>query len=156
MSQAKEYRIFETEVWLPYRVAYGETWTRFFEGMKEQKLYGTQCRKCGRVLVPARSFCPRCFVDTSDWVEVSQTGNLQAFCYTNYRYYGQALDPPYVTALIRLDRTEVDFVHLIGGIDLTSVEAVSSRLAKGMRLHAVWEKVRQGHILDIKHFEPVE
>ncbi len=156
MAQAKEYRILETEVWLPYRVAYGQTWTRFFEGMKEKKLYGTECHTCGRVLVPARSFCPRCFVDTPDWVEVSQTGILQAFCYTNYRYHGQPLDPPYVTALIRLEGTDVDFVHLIGGIDLTSVEAVSNRLAKGMKVSAVWEKDRQGHILDIKHFEPVE
>jgi uncharacterized OB-fold protein len=156
MAQPKEYRILENEVWLPYRIAYGQTWTRFFEGMKEKKLYGTKCSKCGRVLVPARSFCPRCFVDTSDWIEVSQTGTLQAFCYTNYRYYGQAIDPPYVTALIRLDGTEVNFVHLVGGIDLTSVETVSNSLAKGTRLRAVWEEVRKGYILDIRHFEPVQ
>lgn len=156
MAQTKEYRILETEVWLPYRVSYGATWTRFFEGMKEQKLYGTECRTCGRVLVPARTFCPRCFVDTPAWVEVSQTGRLQAFCYTNYQYHGQPIEPPYVTGLIRLDGTDVDFVHLVGNIDLTSGEAVNSRLARGMKVRAVWEEARKGHIMDIRYFEPVE
>ena len=74
----KEYNTIETEVRLPYQLAYGQTWTRFFEGMKEEKILGSKCSKCNRVLVPARTFCPRCFIDTNQWVECSQEGTLAA------------------------------------------------------------------------------
>ncbi|MFH1090404.1 MAG: Zn-ribbon domain-containing OB-fold protein [Pseudomonadota bacterium] len=151
----KEYRTIETEVRLPYRLAYGETWTRFFEGLKEEKIYGTRCRKCQRVLVPARTFCPRCFVDTDEWLEVSPQGDLVAWCLTNYRYFSQPIDPPFISALIRLDGTDVNFLHLVGGFDLTDLETVRAKVKNGMKVRAVWEEEKLGHILDIKYFEPV-
>ena len=61
--EAKEYKTIKTEIRLPYELAYGATWTRFFDGLKNKTIFGTKCTKCERVLVPARSFCPRCFVD---------------------------------------------------------------------------------------------
>ena len=36
MAQPKEYRILENEVWLPYRIAYCQTWTRFFEDERKR------------------------------------------------------------------------------------------------------------------------
>ena len=108
---AKEYKTLMTEIRLPYELSYGPVWTRFFEGMAEKKLYGTKCEKCGRILVPARSFCPRCFVDTTEWVEVAQEGTLTAWSYVNYRYFGMPTEPPFIGALLRLDGTDVDFVR---------------------------------------------
>ena len=46
---AKEFRTLLTEIKLPYELAYGATWTKFFEGMKEKKIYGTKCSRCGRI-----------------------------------------------------------------------------------------------------------
>lgn len=151
---AKEYRTIETEVRLPYRLAYGETWTRFFEGMKDKKILGSKCHKCNRVLVPARTFCPRCFVDTQDWLECSQQGTVVAWVLTNYRYFAQPIEPPFVSALIKLDGTDVNFVHLIGGFEMTNLDAVREKVHNGMKVRAVWEEERLGHILDIKYFEP--
>lgn len=152
---AREYRTLKTEVRLPYEVAYGATWTRFFEGLKDKKIYGTRCKECKRVLVPARSFCPRCFVTTDEWVKVKEEGTLVAWCYTNYRYFGMPIEPPFVTGLIRLDGTDVNFLHLIGGFDLGNFEEVSKTLRNGIKVKAVWSEERRGHILDIKYFEPV-
>jgi hypothetical protein len=87
---AREYRTLKTEVRLPYEVAYGATWTRFFEGLKDKKIYGTRCKECKRVLVPARSFCPRCFVTTDEWVEVKEEGTLVAWCYTKLPVFRDA------------------------------------------------------------------
>lgn len=150
----KEYRTLETAVQLPYKLAYGKTWTRFFEGMKEQKIFGSKCPKCNRVLVPARTFCPRCFVDTDEWVECSQEGTLTAWCLTDYTYYAQPIEPPFITGLIRLDATDVNFMHLIGGFDLGNLETVRQKVKNGMRVKAAWEEEKRGHILDIKYFEP--
>ena len=151
----KEYRTIETEVRLPYRLAYGATWTKFFEGMKEEKIYGSRCHKCNRVLVPARTFCPRCFVDTDEWIEVSQEGTVVAWVLTNYRYYAQPIEPPFISALIRLDGTDCNFLHLIGGFPLTDLEQVRAKVKNGMKVKAVWEEEKLGGILDIQYFTPV-
>jgi uncharacterized OB-fold protein len=152
---AKEFKTIKTEIRLPYELAYGATWTRFFEGMENEIIYGTKCSKCGRVLVPARSFCPRCFVDTDEWVETAQEGTLTAWSYVNYKYFGQPIEPPFIGALIRLDGTDVDFLHLIGGFDLSDFDLVRKTVKNGMRVKAVWSDERKGNVLDIKYFEPV-
>jgi hypothetical protein len=151
---AKEFKTIKTEIRLPYELAYGATWTRFFEGMKNEIIYGTKCSKCGRVLVPARSFCPRCFVDTDEWVETAQEGILTAWSYVNYKYFGQPIEPPFIGALIRLDGTDVDFLHLIGGFELSDFDLVRKTVKNGMRVKAVWSDERKGNVLDIKYFEP--
>lgn len=151
---SKKYRTMETEIRLPYRIAYGETWTRFFEGMKEEKIFGTKCSKCNRVLVPARTFCPRCFVNTDEWVQCSQEGRLVAWVLVNYTFFEQLIKPPFITGVIRLDGTDVDFLHLIGGFDMSNTEAVKKTIQTGMKVKAVWEKEKKGHILDIKYFTP--
>lgn len=154
MTIPKEYRTIETEVRLPYRLACGATWTRFFEGLKEEKIYGSRCSKCGRVLVPARTFCPRCFVDTDDWVEVSQEGTIEAWVLVHYRYFGMPIEPPYISGLIRLEGTDTNFLHLIGGVPLDNLETVKAAVRNGMKVKAVWEEEKLGHILDIRHFAP--
>ncbi|MDA8335920.1 MAG: Zn-ribbon domain-containing OB-fold protein [Peptococcaceae bacterium] len=152
----KEYKTIKTQVALPYEIAYGATWTRFFEGFKERKIYGTKCPQCARILVPARAFCPRCFVDTEDWVEVSQEGSLVSWNYVNYRYFGMPTEPPYVGGLIRLDGTDVGFLHLIGGFGLSDLEEVKKNVKSGMKVRAVWSDERQGNIMDIRYFEPIK
>jgi len=153
--EVKEYRTIKTEIRLPYELAYGATWTRFFEGLKEKAIYGTKCPKCQRVLVPARSFCPRCFCDADQWVEVSQEGTLIAWCYTNYKYFGMPTEPPFIGSLIRLDGTDVNFLHLLGGFDLHDFNEVKKVVKSGIKVKAVWSDDRRGHIMDIKYFKPV-
>ncbi len=151
----KEYKTKKMELTLPYELAYGATWTKFFEGMREKKIYGTKCPKCGRVLVPARSFCPRCFVDMNEWLEVSQEGKLTSWSYTNYRFFGMPVEPPFISLLVRLDRTDADFLHLLAGFDLTDFDLVRKTVRNGMRVRAAWKDKREGNIMDIKYFEPM-
>jgi len=115
MEKKSDYLILEDEVAIPYQNAFGPTWTRFFEGMKEEIIYGTRCKKCNRVLVPARSFCPRCFEETDDWVEVSQEGAIVSWVLTDYEYFGMPTKPPFIGALIKLDNTDTSFCILSEG-----------------------------------------
>lgn len=152
----KEYRTLETQVLLPYKLAYGQTWTRFFDGLKEEKIWGTKCPKCQRLLVPARTFCPRCFVNTDEWIECPQEGTLLSWSLTNYTYFAQPIDPPFITGLIKLDGVDANFLHLVGGdFDLSDLEDVRKNIKNGIRVKAVWQEEKKGHILDIKYFAPV-
>ncbi len=151
----KEYKTINASLTLPYQIACGKTWTKIFCGLKEEIIWGTRCAECNRLLVPARSFCPRCFIDTDDWVACSQEGTLVAWVLTNFTYFSQPLKPPYITGLIRLDGTDVNFIHLIGGFPFDDLEGARKYVKDGMRVRAVWNEVKAGHILDIKYFCPV-
>lgn len=155
MSEVKP-KIIEEEIRLPYKWSAGPIGTRFLEELKNGRIMGTRCPKCKRVLVPARRFCPRCFVDTPEWLEVGDKGTLRTFTVVNFSYSGQVKNPPYVVGIIDLDGADVGFAHFIGGIDLTNFEKAVKKLKPGIRVQVVWKKKREGNILDIEHFKPIK
>jgi uncharacterized OB-fold protein len=145
----------EAEARIPYELAVGPAWYRFFEGFKKEKIFGTRCLKCNRVLVPARTFCPRCFVDMEEWVEVSQEGVLMSWVITNYEYFGMPTKPPFINSLIRLNGTDCGFMHLMGEVELSDIDRVSEQVQNGMKVKAVWRKAKTGCIMDIQYFKPI-
>jgi len=75
-------------------------WTALAEG----RLLVKQCRACGRHHSYPRPFCPHCWSDEVDWVEVSGEATL----YTHSVVYRNDLPPfapqvPYVAAVVDLD-----------------------------------------------------
>ena len=150
-----ESKIIEWVMKLPYRWSAGLIGTKFLEGLKNRRILGSKCPKCKRILVPARSFCPRCFVDTKDIVEVSDTGILKTFTIINFKFVGQIKEPPYIVGIIKLDGADTGFVHFVGGVDLSDVQKAGKELKPGVRVKAVWRKKRNGSILDIKYFKVI-
>ncbi len=122
---------------LQFSYAAGEAASRFLVALRDQKkIYGTRCPECRRVLVPARSFCPRCFVATREWIEVGPAGTLIAV----------APAQPLPIVLIQLDGADTALAHRIGE---TSAPCV------GLRVTAVFAETRAGSILDIAYFKPL-
>ncbi|MDY6850890.1 MAG: Zn-ribbon domain-containing OB-fold protein [Thermodesulfobacteriota bacterium] len=148
--------VIETEAIIPYELAMGSTWNRFFEGFKEERIFGTKCPKCERVLVPARKFCPQCYIDIDEWVEVSNEGTVICWSLTNYRFFGMPTEPPFITGFVQLDGADNYLVHLIGGFDMTDMASVKQIMTKGTRVKAVWAENKEGCIMDIKHFKPIK
>ncbi|MBW1941760.1 MAG: hypothetical protein JRJ51_02865 [Deltaproteobacteria bacterium] len=147
--------ILEAEARIPYELAKGPTWSKFFKGFKDKKILGTRCPKCNRVLVPARSFCPACFVDMDEWVEVSQKGVIQTWVRTDHAYFGMPTKPPFIHSVIKLEGTDCGFIHLIGGFEIGDIREVRKIIPTGKTVKAVWNTERSGCIMDIKYFEPV-
>lgn len=152
---AKHFHTLRHDVWLPYQFSIGPTFYRFYEGLKEEKIWGNKCPECGKILVPARTFCPACFVDMGEWMEVSQEGEVVTWTLASDEFFGMPQAPPFISALIRLDGTSCNFLHLIGGLSIDDPESVKSRLNRGSRVRAVWNDEKKGHLLDIKYFEIV-
>lgn len=146
--------IIESEVVIPYELALGATWSRFFDGLKEKRVLATKCQGCQRVLVPARAFCPRCFMDMEEWLEVPAEGIVEGWVLVNYNYFGMPTKAPFISALIRLDGTDCGFIHLLGGIEMDDIESARKHIWNGLRVKAVWNEARAGHIMDIKYFTP--
>ncbi|NPU85237.1 MAG: Zn-ribbon domain-containing OB-fold protein [Syntrophaceae bacterium] len=149
----EKYREMKAQVTVPYEMAMGRNWHRFFENLKEERIMGTRCGKCSRVFVPPRSFCPRCFEDNEEWVEVGQQGTIETWCYSNLMFYGQTLKPPFIAVQVHLDGTDVGLQHRIAGFDLSDFETVRKRVKSGGRVRVVWSREKKGNIFDIDYFE---
>jgi len=131
---------------LTFNYAAGKAASRFLAALRdEQKIYGTRCPACRRVLVPARSFCPRCFVGTSEWIEVGPAGTLVALASASAP--SSFILHPSSFALIRLDGADTSLAHFIGEADFDALRI-------GQRVSAVFAGTRRGSILDIAYFQP--
>ena len=53
-----------------------------------------------------------------------------------------------IIGIVLLDGADTGLVHYIGDV-------APDRIKVGMRVKAVFEDDRKGHILDIKHFKPI-
>ncbi|MFL6216733.1 MAG: Zn-ribbon domain-containing OB-fold protein [Blastocatellia bacterium] len=133
------------QISIPYRWSYGHWLTRFFDESREHKrLMGTRCPRCGAVVVPAARICTRCFVEATEWVEVSDHGVLATFTTVHLPFPGQPTEPPYTYGLILLDGASTYYSHLIN--------EPGENLSCGMRVQAVWSDERKGDLFDILHF----
>ena len=62
---------------LPLRFQFGVAKVqKFFEGLKEGKIYMTQCKKCGQKFFPPQADCPNCLESSMDWVPLKGEGEL--------------------------------------------------------------------------------
>jgi uncharacterized OB-fold protein len=148
-------KVRDGQITLPYRWFIGSAGVRFFQGLREKKILGTRCHRCGRVLVPGRKFCPRDFIELFDWVELPDEGTIKTFAFVNYSFVGQPRDPPYIVAIIDLDGADTGFSHYVMGIDFSDPEKVKDQVKIGMRVKAVWRDKRVGAITDIDYFKPI-
>ncbi len=122
---------------------------RFLDGLAEGRILGRDCRGCGRVLVPPRMFCERCFRGTDSWVDVQDTGNVETFSICHVAWDMTPLDEPQLPAVISIDGSDGGFLHVLG-------EVAPDDVRMGMAVEAVWkpEVERTGSILDIAYFRP--
>jgi uncharacterized OB-fold protein len=127
----------------------GET---FFREIKDNaRLMGTHCADCGLIYVPAAIFCERCFAQLDEWVQVSNQGIVFTYTVLYRDLDNQLLDPPAILAYVKLEGSTGGLVHYLGEIDPEDVYV-------GLEVEPLFKDAaeREGSILDIAYFRPVE
>jgi acetyl-CoA C-acetyltransferase len=127
----------------------GQAMGRFLQQLHDEGIHGRRCNECGRILLPPRMFCERCFRETDEWIGVGVIGEVETYSICHIRWDMQPLDPPEIPAVITFPATSGGFLHKLGEIDPADVRI-------GMKVEPVWkpEAERTGSILDISHFKP--
>ncbi len=119
--------------------------------LKQGRLVGRKCPRCQRVLVPPRAFCEQCFVPTTEWVELPDTGTVQTLAICHIAWDTTPLEKPQMPAVIVIDGASpgMGILHLLGEVDPEQVRV-------GQRVRAVWKAPdqRTGSITDILYFRP--
>lgn len=131
----------------------GEAIGRYLAELKAGRLIARSCRKCGRVMIPPRMFCERCFRPTDDWVYVKDTGRILTFslCYVTWDV--RRLKRPQIPAVIEIDGASpgMGILHIVKKV-------VPRQVRVGMAVRAVWKpkSKRIGSVTDIDYWEPIE
>lgn len=138
----------------PFQWSAGKYISRFLVEMRDRRrIVGVRCPECKRVLVPPRRVCGECFVPMEEIVPVSDKGTVYAFTVLNFGFVdpdtGKQRPVPYTSVNIVLDGADNTFPHFLEETD-------PEKLRVGMRVQAVWEERRRGHLLDIRHFRTIE
>lgn len=139
---------------IKYLWSAGIAMSRFIEGMKEGKIIGSHCKKCGRIMVPPRAFCEQCFKPVDGYTPVKDTGRINTYSISYVAGDASRIKEPILVAVIDLDGASkgMGILHLLGEIDDWK------QITFGMPVQAVWKPAgeRTGAITDIKYFRPLQ
>jgi len=150
MAKKKAVMTIDGQIQIDYKWSLGKAGERFFTELRDNKrIMGTKCRQCGRILVPPRIFCEECFVDDMEWVEVEPKGVLMTFGDSYFSTDGKKLQDPWMLGIVRLDGSDGGLIHFLG-------ESRPEDLKIGMPMEIVFKEKREGNIMDILYFRPVE
>lgn len=126
----------------------GESASRFFAELREnQRVMGSRCPRCRRVLVPARSFCDACFERTTEWMPVAGEGTLETFTIITAAFPGLP-EPPVVLAYVTLDGADTALVNLVTGVDCSNIDRAAAQLATQPRVRLRFVDEPLGRITD--------
>jgi uncharacterized OB-fold protein len=80
---------------------------------------------------------------------VGPRGELVTYTIPRYEEVIHPIDLPFGFAIVKLDGADTGLAHLVA-------EFEPRQLRCGMRVEAVFREDRQGNILDIHHFKPID
>jgi uncharacterized OB-fold protein len=128
----------------------GNWMENFFDGMKGGKLLGSRCPECGRVYLPPRMICERCFVKAEEWVELPETGTVEAYttAYVKVADNGDLVDleTPEIIAMVKHDGADTCLAARLEGGDASV----------GMRVKAVLEPSAENVLDLLSGYRPAE
>ena len=94
---------------------------KFYEGLKEGKVYATKCKDCEKIYFPPMVDCPECLTTGLDWVELSSDAEIETFTHVVIRPTTFQQHKPYTVAIGRL-KEGVKVLAWLTGFKLSEVK----------------------------------
>jgi hypothetical protein len=110
---------------------------KFWEGLKEGKVYATKCKKCGKVYFPPSADCPECLSSEMDWIELSSEAEIETFTHVVVRPTTFQQYKPYTVAIGKL-KEGVRVLAWLTGFKL-------SQISVGMKVKLVAKISSEGY-----------
>ncbi|HJW98141.1 MAG TPA: Zn-ribbon domain-containing OB-fold protein [Candidatus Bathyarchaeia archaeon] len=105
---------------------------KFYQGLKEGKVYATKCKDCGKVYFPPMVDCPECLTTGLDWVELSSEAEIETFTHVVVRPTTFQQQKPYTVAIGRL-KEGVRVLAWLNGFKLSEVKVgMKAKLVAGV------------------------
>ena len=87
--------------------------------LKEWKIMGSRCKKCGALALPPRPICVSCLSNSMEWIEFKGTGKLASFTSIsvappNMAKEGFSRKNPYIVGVVELDEGPKMVARIVG------------------------------------------
>jgi uncharacterized OB-fold protein len=110
---------------------------KFWEGLKEGKVYATKCAKCGKLYFPPAADCPDCLISEMEWIELSNEAEVETFTHVVFRSTSFSQYKPYTVAIGRLNEG-VKVLSWLTGFKLSEIKV-------GMKVKLVAKLSQEGN-----------
>ncbi len=117
---------------------------KFLEELKNERLMGTRCRKCGAKYLPPRAHC-KCDSADMEWFEASRRGKILTYTSVGSPPQSMSKHAPYIVAIAELK----DGPRLLARLTGVTLE----RLRVGMPVQVVSRPVSADRI--VYEFKPI-
>lgn len=77
---------------------------QFYKYINQGKLMGGKCKKCGKVHLPPRPLCDKCFSKDFEWVEIPRKGKLLTYTIIHVAPPQFQQMAPYAVGIIQLGK----------------------------------------------------
>jgi len=94
---------------------------KFWEGLKQGKVYATKCCKCGKLYFPPSADCPDCLSSNMEWIELSGEAEIETFTHVVIRPTSFCQHKPYTVAIGKL-KDGVKVLAWLTGFKLSQIK----------------------------------
>jgi len=88
--------------------------SKFWEGLREGKIYATKCQKCGKLHFPPVADCGDCGSSNMKWTELEGEGEIETFTQVVVKPASFSNESNYIVAIARLKEGVRALAWLIG------------------------------------------
>lgn len=120
---------------------------RMLSGLKDAKLFGVKCNKCGTVYLPGSFYCRKCHITVDEVVEVSDHGEVMTYTVGYADVRGNPLQEPRIAPMVKFDGCDAWIMGVLQDVKPEDVHV-------GMRVKITWADERKGSLQDMQYFVP--
>ena len=151
LAQPSQARHWTDSIPLEYHYTAGVAGEEFRRELRDNgRFLVSKCSKCKSTYIPARMYCPSCFVEMKDQFPIDKPGYVYSFTTVNRDRSGADTESPITVGLVKFEGVKGGMVHLLDAGDPASVSF-------GMKVTPSLKNLseRTGAITDILAFKPV-
>ncbi len=112
--------------------------SKFWQGLKEGKIYATKCQKCGKLHFPPVADCGDCGSSNLKWTELDGEGEIETFTQIVVKPASFSKEADYIVAIARL-RESVRALAWLVGVEREDVQV-------GMKVRLVAKVTSDGRV----------
>jgi uncharacterized OB-fold protein len=98
---------------LTYNLPISRT-SKFWQGLKEGKIYATKCQKCGKLHFPPVADCGECGSSNLKWTELDGEGEIETFTQIVVKPASFSEESDYIVVIARLREGVRALAWLVG------------------------------------------
>ncbi|MGD9131463.1 MAG: Zn-ribbon domain-containing OB-fold protein [Candidatus Bathyarchaeota archaeon] len=98
---------------ITYRLPISRT-SKFWQGLKEGKIYATKCQKCGKLHFPPVADCGECGSSNLKWTELDGEGEIETFTQIVVKPASFSEESDYIVVIARLREGVRALAWLVG------------------------------------------